>query len=431
MTTLLRGAGVIDGVGGFHPATDVLVDGDRIAALGPAAVAGRPPPDRTVDLAGGTLLPGLIDCHVHLCKGNAVGESNRWREPGAVPTEREAGTDAAIPGVARDVLAGACFARRTLAAGYTTVRDVGGAVQAGDVAVREAIRLGFTDGPRVLASAGGIVMSGGHGWDMGGFVEVDGPDSVRRAARRQLKAGADVIKLMAGRAGGTATAQGGPELTVAEMRAACEEAHNQECRVAAHAVAPQAIRNAIEAGVDTIEHGCLADDRCLDLMAERGVYLICTLFPYVAQAEISLQAGYSADVAEPSRRLMERYPQVVRDALDRGVPVALGSDCGIRDLTPHGDNAAELEMIVRHAGVTPMRAIELSTACGAHALGLDSRVGSIESGKCADLIAVAGDPRGDVTLLRPPNAPVLVMRAGRIVGDAGGRIAAGGEAGAS
>ena len=414
MTTLLRGADLIDGVGGFHPATDVLVQDDRISAVGQAACDATAP-ERTIDLTGSTLLPGLIDCHVHLCKGNAAGESNRWREPGAVPTEREAGTDAAMPGVARDVLAGAHFARHTLAAGYTTVRDMGGAFQAGDVAVREAVRLGFTEGPRILASAGGIVMTGGHGWDMGGFVEVDGPDSVRRVSRAQLKAGADIIKLMAGRAGGTATAQGGPELTVEEMRAACEEAHHQECRVAAHAVAPEAILNAIEAGVDTIEHGCLADDRCLDLMAERGVYLICTLFPYVAQAEISLQAGYSEDVAEPSQRLMERYPQVVRDALDRGVPVALGSDCGIRDLTPHGDNAAELAMIVRYAGVTPMRAIELSTSCAARALGLESSVGSIEVGKCADLIAVAGDPRIGIGLLRPPNAPALVMRSGRIV----------------
>lgn len=143
--------------------------------------------------------------------------------------------------------------------------------------------------------------------------------------------------------------------------------------------------------------------------------LICNFPPYVTQTELAVSFGYSQDVAAPSRSLMEHYSQVVRKPLDCGVPVALGSDCGLCDLSPHGDNATEMEMVMRYVGVSAMQAIELMTSCGAHALGLGEIIGSIETGKCADLIAVFENSRQGIEMIRSPNAPAFIMRSGHIL----------------
>ena len=257
-------------------------------------------------------------------------------------------------------------------------------------------------------------MTGGHGWKFG-IIEADGPDEVRRAARIQLKAGADFLKIMATRAGGTPIALGGPEFTIEEMRVICEEAHKVERRVAAHAVGAEGIKNAIEAGVDTIEHGCLADDEALDMMVDRGVYFICTLYPYHNQAYIAIEKGYSQDVAKPSIDVMEAYPETVKKARDKGVKIALGSDCGIRDLTPHGENATELEMIVKLVGVSEMEAIELATRAGAEALGLEDDIGTLQEGKLADIIVIDGDPLADIGALKDPGKIFMVMKEGEVL----------------
>ena len=419
MATLFRGGRVLDGTGAGPRDADVLVREGAIAAVGAnlrvddvadVAAGGADEALAVEEVAGCTIVPGLIDCHTHITKGNAVGEANAWQDADTLPTEREAGFLAGLDGGVQDALAGARFAARTLAAGFTTVRDVGGGRRYSDIALREAVARGFVAGPRILASGGGIAMTGGHAWGMG-FAEADGADEVRRVTRQQLKAGADVIKLVASRAGGTAVAQGAPELSVEEMRAACTEAHLQGRRVCAHAIDAQSIKNAVEAGVDTIEHGCLADEEALEMMAARGRYLICTLLPYYNQAHLARTHGYPDDVAAPSLTLMERYPEVVKEALSRGVPVALGSDCGIWELTPHGSNATELQMLVDLCEVTPARAIELATAAGAQALGLEDVTGVIEVGKAADLLVVAGDPTADITLLcRPEHIRAVVAR---------------------
>ena len=264
-------------------------------------------------------------------------------------------------------------------------------------------------------------MTGGHGWHFedgtSGIIEVDGAAEARKAARLQLKAGADFLKVMATRAGGTTLASGAPELTVEEMRAICEEAHRLGKHVAAHAVGAEGIRNAVHAGVDTIEHGCLADEQTLDLMVERGTWLIATLYPYHRQAHLAVAEGYPDDVAEPSLRIMEIYPQMLKLARAKGVKMALGSDCGLRNLTPHGENATELEMVVRLLSMEAMEAIELATRAGAEALGLADQLGTLEVGKLADLIAVDGDPLADIGSLKDSDKIVLVMKAGLVMVD--------------
>jgi imidazolonepropionase-like amidohydrolase len=196
------------------------------------------------------------------------------------------------------------------------------------------------------------------------------------------------------------------------MRATCDEAHRQGRRVCAHAVSATSIKNAVLAGVDTIEHGCLADAEALDLMAAHGTYPICTLLPYYNQAHLAQEKGYPDDVSGPSLSLMERYPEVIREALERDVAIGLGSDCGIWQLTPHGDNAAELTMLVELCGVAPLQAIALATSGGAAALDLSDVTGSVEVGKRADLLVVTGDPSRDVDLLRDPAHQRVVMKEG-------------------
>jgi len=417
MRTLLKSGDLIDGKGSRLVNTDLLVENGQIEQIGRDLSFAQGALDQTIDLSGKTVMPGLIDCHVHICKGNLSGENPLWA-PGLEATEHEAGFLHQTSSAMRDLLTGVYHARTTLESGFTTVRDVGLASGYSDIALREAIKRKPTTfrGPRILACGGGLAITGGHGWycedAVSGIVEVDGVDEARKAARLQLKAGADFLKVMATRAGGTGLAPGAPELSVDEMRAVCEEAHRSGKRVAAHAVGADGIKNAILAGVDTIEHGCLADDQALDMMAERGTWLIATLYAYRNQAHIALEQGYPDDIAEPSLAIMDVYPKTIERARAKGVKMALGSDCGMRNLTPHGENATELEMIVRLVGVSEMEAIELATRHGADALQLQDSVGTLEVGKLADIIAVDGDPLQDIGLLKDRSRITLVMKEG-------------------
>lgn len=422
MRTLLKNGNLIDGLGHSQPCTDILIVDERIEQIGQDVTVENESIDQTLDLAGKTVMPGLIDCHVHICRGNAHGEAPLWTAgPGAEITEHEAGFLKETSPAMRDLLSGLHHAQRTLEAGYTTVRDMGLARGFSDIVLREAIarKPKMFTGPRILASGGGIAITGGHAWyfedSVSGIIEVDGVDEARKAARVQLKAGADILKVMATRAGGTKLASGAPELSVDEMRAICEEAHKWGKRVAAHAIGARGIKNAVHAGVDTIEHGCLADDESLDLMAERGTYLISTLYPFHNQAHLAVELGYPDNVAEPSLDIMKVYPQTIKRAYDKGVKIALGSDCGLRGLTPHGENATELEMIVQLTDLSEMKAIELTTRAGAEALGLGDSIGTLEIGKCADIIVIDGDPLTNISLLKDRNKIALVLKEGAIV----------------
>jgi len=410
MRVLLKGGRVIDGLGHLKENTDVLIDGHKIEAIGENLTERAEPVDDTINVSARTVMPGLIDCHVHITMGSVKSWVESERQ-----TEQETGFLQSTPLAVRDVLAGIYNARQNLEAGYTTVRDMGVASDFSDIVLSHAIRRGFVPGPRLLSSGGGIAMTGGHGTNHPGVREVDGLDEALKLARLQLKAGADVLKIFATRAGSAKEQPGGSEFSVDEMQVICEEAQKRGKRVAAHAVGAEGIKNSIIAGVDTIEHGCFLDQECIDLMLARGRYLTCTLFPYQHQARISVEHGYPEYVSTRSLEIMDVYPANIRRAWDQGVKMALGSDCGIPKLTPHGQNAVELEMIVNLVGLNEMETIGLATRGGAELLGLEHDIGTLETGKLADILVVNGDPLSDITVLQDRTKISLVFKEGQPV----------------
>jgi imidazolonepropionase-like amidohydrolase len=302
-------------------------------------------------------------------------------------------------------------ARRTLEAGFTTVRDLGteGAGFA-DVALRDAVAAGMVPGPRIFASTRAIVAVGAYGpqgfdprWAVPqGAQEASGPDGVRRAAREQIAAGADWVKVYADyrrRPGAPAT----PTLTVEEIAAAVDEAASAGLKVSAHAATPEGIRRAVLAGAATIEHGTGATEEVLRLMKDRGVWLVPTL---AAGEAIARYAGWRPGAPEPPR-LREARAMMGR-ALAVGVPVAHGSDAGV---FAHGANARELELMVNY-GMTPAAALRAATADAARVLGRAADLGSIAPGATADLAAVEGDPLADVSALLRVR---WVMKEGRAI----------------
>lgn len=416
MTIVLSGAKIIDGTGAdaFHG--DVEIENGRITGVGPGLGSGSG--KRVVDASGMTVLPGLIDCHVHVTWGETLSDPKSWTAFSTLMTEREAGFLDVTSKAARQLAEGAYIARSCIRAGFTTLRDVGVAAECSDIVLREAIKNGFLFGPQILASGGGIAMTGGHGWDIG-VLEADGVDAVRVAARKQLKAGADVIKIFATRAGLAGELPGGPEYTVEEMRVICEEAHQQGKHTAAHAVGSEGIMRAVQAGVDTIEHGCYLDEECAEAMAEKGTWLISTLHPYDRQAKLATELGYPPYAAERSAEIMEVYPDNLKMAARKGVKIALGSDSGIPGLTPHGENAREIVLYCELAGVSPVEAIHRATGAAAQAVRLGDQVGVLRPGAVADIAVVEGDLETDLPNILDPDRIRHVLKAGRFMVEAG------------
>jgi imidazolonepropionase-like amidohydrolase len=340
-----------------------------------------------VDLGDATLLPGLIDAHVHLVWSASA-------EPHAL-IERESR--------ALTALRCANNAELHLRAGVTTVRDVG-STDGLAIEVGRAVELGILPGPRVVAAGRAIAMTGGHGWFLGR--EADGKDAVRRAAREEIKAGAGCVKLMAsGGVYGHAEEPGSPQLTAEEMGAAVEEAHKAGRKVAAHAYSPEAINNALEAGVDSIEHGSFLDRATAERMQEQGTYLVPTMSVYAAMAEKGPELGAPEYIRRKTAEVVEASREAFRLALEVGVRIAAGTDCGAPG-HPHGTLPEELALMVE-AGADPVQAIRFGTSAAADLLGEEA--GTLEEGKRADLLAVAGDPTGDIGVLRRVR---LVLRGG-------------------
>jgi imidazolonepropionase-like amidohydrolase len=380
-----RGALVADAV--------VIIDGERITAAG----ARLPIPEgaRVIELPGMTLLPGLIDAHTHLLASTE--EDGKYE------------TMLLMKSQAYRALEGAANAKRTLLAGFTTVRDVEneGAGYA-DVALRDAIDRALVDGPRMQVATRGIAMIGqympfGISPDLPEFPRgaqmISGVEEARRAVREQLGNGADLIKVYADWTY--------PTLTPDELRAIVEEAHKAGRRVAAHATTVDAIRNAIDAGVDSIEHGDGADRATLELMKQKGVWLVPTFAALLAQLE---------KVPDEHRKGLSDYiarkREMLRTAREVGVKVAIGYDPS--GPHAHGRNAREI-VALSSAGFTNGELLRAATIGGAELLAWQERVGSLESGKLADIIAVAGDPLADLTLLE---RVAFVMKGGAVVRDA-------------
>jgi imidazolonepropionase-like amidohydrolase len=386
---VLTGAALIDGTGA-PPVRGraVVIEDGRIARVVDEASLPR---GERIDLEGGTLLPGLINCHVHLCLGAEADPVTPMRaEPLALTAIRAARR-----------------ARETVEAGVTTVRDLGGREYA-EMAVKRAVDEGLVPGPRILAAGKPICMTGGHGHWVAR--EADGPDDVRRAVREQLKAGADVVKIIA--TGGVMTPgmeAGAPQLTAAEIAAAIEEARKAGRRTAAHAQGTTGIADCVAAGITTIEHGIYLTAEIVARMRLGGIYLVPTLNAPCAIAAGGNAAGIPAFMVRKSEIVTESHLASFRMALAAGVAIAAGSDAGT-PLNRHGSLVPELALMVAH-GMTPLQAIRSATQVAAEALGIGEETGRIAPGLSADLVAVAGDPAQRVEALDDVR---LVVARGRI-----------------
>ncbi|MBI1848289.1 MAG: amidohydrolase family protein [Candidatus Rokubacteria bacterium] len=388
---VLRGARLFDGVGDPVAGRAVVVEDGRIASVVSDA-QGAAGGGRTLDLGGLTLLPGLINCHVHLALGAEADPPRALREES--------------PGMT--VVKMITRARHTVESGVTTVRDLSGREYL-ELAVRDAVRLGLVPGPRILAAGRGICMTGGHGWWLGR--EADGPDEVRRAVREQLKAGVDVIKILA--SGGVLTPgvdPKSPQLELDEIRAAVQEARKAGRRTAAHAIAEKAIEHCIEAGITSVEHGIYLTEALAERMARDGVVLVATLSAPHAISSGGLGAGIPEFMVRKSDAVRDQHGEAFQIALRHGVTIAAGNDAGT-PLNSHASLVPELALMVK-AGMAPLDVVRAATAVAARTLGLEHETGRIAPGLAADLLAVGGNPAERIEALGDVR---LVIAGGRIV----------------
>lgn len=410
-TVVLKAARLIDGTGAAAIQNGVVVvTDDRIVAVGRAGAVTIPSGARTIDLGDATLLPGFIDAHTHVI-GRTLGDP--------------AGDDAAV----RDVdsfgaVLGVNHVRSTLLAGFTTIRNLG-APHFDDIAIRKAINEGWIVGPRMQTAAHSLGITGGH-CDENGFKPglqdgdvrsgiADGPDQIRAAVRYQVKYGADVIKTCA--TGGVLSegdAVGTTQYTFEEMKAMVDEATKLERKVAAHAHGTEGIKIATRAGVASIEHGSFLDEEGARLMAERGTFLVPTLSAGEAVERAVKTGALTGLRAEKALAAGQAMRHAVKIAVANKVPIALGTDAGVG---AHGTNGHEFTLMVEWGGMTPMQAIVAGTSNAAKLLGWDRSVGTLTTGKWADVVAVPGDPTADIKVMEKP---IFVMKNGVVYKAPGG-----------
>lgn len=377
----------------------VLITGDKIEKVGPATEIPVPAGATVIDLGSATLLPGLIDCHVHLTS-----------DP------EDSGLRALEISVPREALTGAKNARLTLEAGFTTVRNVG-AKGYSDVALRDAIEAGDVPGPRMMVSGPALGITGGHcdenhlapEFNYRDEAVADGVSAVMAKTREVVKYGANVIKFCA--SGGVFSKgdlPGSEQYSPEEMSAIVNEAHRLGRKVAAHAHGSLAIVDASNAGVDSIEHGSLIDEEGIRAMKRNGTYLVADIYNDDFILGEGKKYGFTDEMITKERSIGRQQREGFRKAALAGVKLAFGTDAGVY---PHGDNAKQFAYMVKY-GLTPIQAIQSATINAADLLGWSDRVGSLEPGKFADLIAVEGDPLADVTVLEHVK---LVMKGGTVV----------------
>jgi imidazolonepropionase-like amidohydrolase len=386
--------------GNYLEQAGIWIEGGRIKRVGRAAemLPQIPADARIVDLHDATVLPGLIDCHTHLLARFA------------------SGPDGYILGLAQKsqayrALEGAADAKATLLAGFTSVRDVESEGSGyADVALRDAIEAGLVEGPRMKVATRGIAAVGqynpfGVSADLINFPTgaqmVSGIEEARRAVREQIGNGADLIKVYADWLH--------PTLTIEEMHTIVEEAHKAGIKVAAHATTAEGIKNAVTAGVDSIEHGFGADRADIALMKQKGVFLVPTVGAIDLRLEEQKNQVLSQEQIKRRDALLQSARQMIQMAMSSGVKIASGFDAGSADR--HGRNAQELLSLVGR-GLTPLDAIRAATLNAAELLGTQDSVGSIEAGRYADLIAVRGDPLKDIAAL---THVAFVMKNGDVV----------------
>ncbi len=393
------GGTLIDGTGKEALRDSVLiVNGDVLEAVGRKGEVGIPPGAQLMDVSGKTIMPGLIDCHVHISW-----TTSNVRERLLTPKTVE-------------IFRAAEMMKRTLQAGFTTIRDAG---TLNDPGFSQAVEKGLVKGPRLVV-AGALVQTGGHldlyypsgvSLSLLGAETCDGVPEVQRAARKVLRRGADFIKICT--SGGTGLPVSKPEhleWTAEELRAMVQEASARGKAVMAHAISTQGIKNAIRAGVWSVEHGSCLDDEAIQMFLDSGTYLVPTLS--VDQAILERRPGDGwARTSRTEAELIEACTlESFKKAAAAGVKIAVGTDALNEEM--HGRNALELELFVRH-GLTPMEAIVAATKTASEVCRLDVRAGTLKAGKLADLLVVDGNPLDDISILQDRSRLLLVMKEGR------------------
>ncbi len=386
----------------------IVVRDDRIQSVAAAASVTIPAGAAVIDLSKATVLPGLIDCHTHL-----GARADRYDEIYAFKDTPFQSAFAAV-----------INARATLEAGFTSVRDVGSPPFLA-VDLRNSVNEGFIPGPRIVASGPGISITGGHG-DLNNFSPqtrvtmfpeerdfaiADGADQVRHVVRSQVKYGVDVIKILA--TGGVLSkgdSPGAPQFTLEELKVAADEAHMAGRKIAAHAHGTQGIKNAILAGIDSIEHASLIDDEGIRLSKERGAYLVMDIYNDDYILGKAIEFGLPKENVEKEKMVGRLQRENFEKAVKGGAKMAFGTDAGVY---PHGDNAKQFFYMVKF-GLTPAQAIRAATWNAADLIGRLKDVGTIEAGKYADIIAVSGDPLKDVKALESVG---FVMKGGVVYKD--------------
>ena len=377
----------------------VVIEGGKITSVGSFTQAKRSADDRLVDLSNATVLPGMTDAHTHLT-GNP----------------QDVGPQALSISIPRATLTGARNARITLEAGFTTVRNVG-ADGYGDVALRDAINAGDVPGPRMLVSGPPLGITGGHcdenllpfEYHYSAEGVADGVEGVQHKVREVIKYGADLIKICA--TGGVLSHGDNPQAsayTLEELKAIVTDAHRLGRKVAAHAHGAQGILWASQAGVDSIEHGSYIDDAANAEMKKNGTYLVPTLYLADWFLDNAERLHVPPELIAKGKEVMPAARKNIAHAFSSGVKVAFGTDAAVY---PHGLNAHEFAVMVK-LGLTPLQSIQAATINAADLLGWSDKIGAVESGKWADIIAVDGDPLQDVTTLERVK---FVMKGGEVV----------------
>ncbi|HBR58525.1 MAG TPA: hypothetical protein DEA22_13820 [Blastocatellia bacterium] len=404
-TVVIKAARLIDGTGraAIANAAIVVVD-NKISAVGPADRVNIPGGAQIIDLGDATLMPGFIDSHTHII-GRVLGDPDS-----PLSALRDYASFPAILGTRN--------ANNTLLAGFTTIRNVG-ANDFADMALRKAINEGWVPGPRMQSAGHSLGITGGHCDENGlrpGLQErgiqkgiANGPEEVRAAVRYQVKYGADVIKTCA--TGGVLSegdAVGATQYTFEELKALVDEAAKLERRVAAHAHGTEGIKIATRAGVASIDHGSFLDDEGARLMAEKGTYLVPTLMAGEGVEKLAKSGILKGLIAEKALAAAAAMRNAIKIAIRNKVKIALGTDSGV---IPHGTNGHEFVLMVQWGGMSPMEAILAGTMNAATLMGWETKIGSIEAGKLADIVAVPGDPLRDISRME---STVFVMKDGVI-----------------